>query len=64
MTVIPDKEARCRRIEGLIAEGRGVVEACREVGGISERTFARWRRAKSAAPVARRPEQGERTGTR
>lgn len=50
MTVIPDKEARCRRIEGLIAEGRGVVEACREVGGISERTFARWRRAKSAPP--------------
>lgn len=43
MTAIPDKEARCRAVESLIASGKGVCESCRVVG-ISERTLARWRK--------------------
>ena len=45
MPRIVDKEAKCRRIEALIAEGRGVVESCRLVG-VSDRTFNYWRAAK------------------
>lgn len=48
MAAIPDKEARCRRIEALIAEGHGVCESCRDVG-ISEKTFYRWRKAQAAS---------------
>ncbi|QIG79409.1 helix-turn-helix domain-containing protein [Stakelama tenebrarum] len=48
MSVIPDKEARCQEIARRIATGKGVVEACREIG-ISERTFARWRRERREA---------------
>jgi transposase-like protein len=48
MTAIPDKDAKCRRIEAMIAEGMGVTESCREVG-ISEKTFYRWRKAKADA---------------
>ena len=44
MAVIPDKDAKCRRIEALIAEGRGACESCREVG-VSEKTYYRWRKA-------------------
>lgn len=43
MATIPDKDARCREIEALIAQGRGVCESCREIG-ISEKTFYRWRK--------------------
>lgn len=46
MTTIPDKDARCRMIESLIAGGKGVCESCREVG-ISEKTFYRWRKAQA-----------------
>ena len=41
MAEIPDKDARCREIEALIAEGQGVCESCREIG-ISEKTYYRW----------------------
>ena len=53
MAVIPDKGARSRRIETLIAAGKGVCESCREVG-ISEKTFYRWRTARqsNATPIA------------
>ena len=47
MTQIPDKDAKCRKTEALIASGRGVCESCREVG-ISEKTFYRWRKACAA----------------
>ncbi len=43
MTVIPDKDARFRAVESLIASGKGVCKSCRIVG-ISERTLARWRK--------------------
>lgn len=43
MAVTPDKDAKCREIERLIASGRGVCESCREIG-ISEKTFYRWRK--------------------
>ena len=43
MHAIPDKDARCRRIEALVASGKGVCESCRDVG-ISEKTFYRWRK--------------------
>ena len=46
MVAIPDKDAKCRRIEALIASGRGVCESCREIG-ISEKTFYRWRKARA-----------------
>ncbi|MCB2085783.1 MAG: helix-turn-helix domain-containing protein [Sphingomonadaceae bacterium] len=46
MTGIPDKDARCARIEQLIAAGQGVCESCREAG-ISEKTFYRWRKARA-----------------
>ena len=45
MTAIADKDARCSEIEQLIASGNGVCESCRMVG-ISERTFARWRKTR------------------
>ena len=45
MGVIVDKDAKCRRIEQLIASGLGVCESCREVG-VSDKTFQRWRKAK------------------
>jgi len=53
MAPIPDKDARCRRIETLIAAGKGVCESCREAG-ISEKTFYRWRAARQsdATPIA------------
>ena len=44
MSAIPDKDAKCRKIERLIASGMGVTESCREVG-ISEKTLYRWRNA-------------------
>jgi transposase-like protein len=43
MASIPDKHAKCQRIERLIAGGMGVTESCREVG-ISEKTLYRWRK--------------------
>ena len=46
MAAIVDKDAKCRRIEELIASGKGVCESCREVG-VSEKTFYRWRKAQS-----------------
>ncbi len=51
MSAIPDKEARCLAVSALIAKGQGVVESCREVGGLSEKTFQRWRKARDAAPA-------------
>jgi hypothetical protein len=48
MTAIPDKDAKCRRIEKLISTGQGVCESCRAVG-ISEKTFYRWRKARGEA---------------
>lgn len=44
MAAIPDKDAKCREIERMIAEGKGVTESCREFG-ISEKTLHRWRQA-------------------
>ncbi len=44
MTAIPDKDAKCRAIEDMIAAGKGVTESCREFG-ISEKTLYRWRKA-------------------
>ena len=44
MAAIVDKDAKCRRIEALIAGGKGVCESCREVG-VSEKTLYRWRKA-------------------
>lgn len=46
MAAIANKDEKCRRIESLIASGRGVCESCREIG-ISEKTFYRWRKAQS-----------------
>jgi len=46
MTAIPDKDARCHRIERLIESGMGVCASCREVG-ISEKTYYRWRKAQA-----------------
>lgn len=46
MPAIPDKDARCREIEALIASGKGVCESCREIG-ISEKTYYRWRKART-----------------
>lgn len=48
MNAIVDKDAKCRRIEVLLSEGRGVCESCREVG-ISEKTFYRWRKSRSGS---------------
>ncbi|OQW75389.1 MAG: hypothetical protein BVN32_11155 [Proteobacteria bacterium ST_bin14] len=48
MTTIPDKDARCRAVESLIASGKGVGESCRIVG-ISERTLAPWRKTTQGA---------------
>ena len=48
MAIIPDKDARCRRIEASIAAGKGVTESCREEG-ISEKTLYRWRKTREAA---------------
>lgn len=48
MTAIPDKDARCRQIEVLIAKGMGICESCREIG-ISEKTFWRWRKSQQIA---------------
>lgn len=47
MMVIDDKDAKCRAIEDMIAQGRGVTESCR-VFGISEKTLYRWRKAQVA----------------
>ncbi|OYX66384.1 MAG: hypothetical protein B7Y88_05765 [Sphingomonadales bacterium 32-64-17] len=49
MATIPDKDARCRAIEALIAAGAGVCESCRKMG-VSEKTFYRWRKAQAALP--------------
>ncbi|RIV89534.1 helix-turn-helix domain-containing protein [Aurantiacibacter xanthus] len=46
MAVIPDKDARCRRIAALIEAGGGVCESCR-ANGVSEKTFYRWRKTQS-----------------
>lgn len=46
MVAIPDKDARCRQIEALIASGGGVCESCREIG-ISEKTYYRWQKART-----------------
>ncbi len=46
MPAIPDKDTRCRKIEALIASGNGVCDSCREIG-ISEKTFYRWRKART-----------------
>lgn len=46
MPAITDKDEKCQRIEALIASAKGVCESCREIG-ISEKTFYRWRKAKS-----------------
>lgn len=54
MVAIPDKHARCLRIEQLIASGRGVCESCREAG-ISEKTFYRWRKAQAEAEAQTAP---------
>jgi putative transposase len=48
MACIPDKDAKCRAIEALIASGRGVTESCREYG-ITEKTLYRWRQAQARA---------------
>ncbi|WP_226631794.1 hypothetical protein [Novosphingobium profundi] len=55
MTAIPDKEARCQAILALIAQGKGVVESCREIGGISEKTFQRWRKSRAETAAANQP---------
>ncbi len=47
MAAIPDKDAKCRAIEKMIAAGKGVTESCREFG-ISEKTLYRWRKATQA----------------
>ena len=49
MATIPDKDARCRKIEALIAKGSGVCESCRAIG-ISEKTFYRWRKTQAISP--------------
>ncbi|MHA3842416.1 transposase [Sphingomonas aestuarii] len=50
MTEISGKQAKYEAISLLIKSGRGVVEACREIG-VSERTFSRWRvEAKQNSP--------------
>lgn len=46
MTVIKDKDERCRQIEAMIEGGMGVCESCREMG-ISEKTLHRWRKAQA-----------------
>lgn len=48
MAAIPDKDAKCRAIEKLIAAGKGVTESCREYG-VSEKTLYRWRAAQKDA---------------
>ncbi|MCB5424077.1 transposase [Altererythrobacter sp. CC-YST694] len=50
MAAIADKDKKCRSIERMIAEGRGVTESCR-VFGLSEKTFYRWRSERSTAQV-------------
>lgn len=50
MTVIPDKEAKCLAIAARVAQGEGVVATCREYG-LSEKTFQRWRKARSDEQV-------------
>ena len=42
MAQIANQDEKCRKIERLIASGKGVTESCREVG-ISEKTLYRWR---------------------
>lgn len=44
MTMVPEKDRRCRDVAALIAAGGGVCDSCRAIG-ISEKTFQRWRRA-------------------
>ena len=39
MPAIPDKDARCREIEGLIASGKGVCESCREIDNFSRTRY-------------------------
>ena len=46
MVAIPDKDAKCRRIERSIASGKGVCVSCREEG-ISEKTYHRWKKAQT-----------------
>ncbi len=48
MASIADKDRKCRAIERLISNGRGVTESCREYG-ISEKTLYRWRSAQQVA---------------
>ena len=50
MTAIPDKDVKCRKVEALIATGKGVCESCREIG-ISEKTFYRWRKSNTTKPI-------------
>lgn len=46
MTIIANKDAKCRQIERLLHSGKGVCESCREAG-VSEKTFYRWRKART-----------------
>jgi len=46
MAAIPDKDAKCRTAETMIAGGMRVTESCR-VMGISEKTLHRWHKAQS-----------------
>jgi len=46
MVAIPDKDAKCRRIERSIASGKGVCVSCREEG-LSEKTYHRWKKAQA-----------------
>ena len=47
MAQIEDKDEKCRQIERMITEGKGVTESCREFG-ISEKTLYRWRKEQQA----------------
>jgi transposase-like protein len=49
MTAITNKDAKCRAIAALVAQGRGICESCREVG-VSEKTFYRWRKGQPISP--------------
>jgi len=48
MAAIDNKDAKCRRIERMIADGMGVTESCRLIG-ISEKTLHRWRKEQAEA---------------
>jgi len=51
MIAIPDKEAKCLAIAARVESGEGVVATCREYG-LSEKTFQRWRKARSEGRCA------------